>query len=151
MHLQLRDVQPADLERLFQFQDDPEANAMADFPARDRNAFFDHWHKNILRNDDIAAKAIIVNNEVVGSLVLWSSDNQWLLGYWVGREYWGKGYASNGLRLFLSEHTQRPIHAEVTENNIGSITVLKNNGFDDFGLVEQAESEHPLLAFVLNK
>ncbi|MEZ9234777.1 GNAT family N-acetyltransferase [Shewanella sp. 10N.286.52.A9] len=149
MHLQLRGVKSEDLEHLFQFQCEPEANEMADFPARDRNAFFEHWYQNILSNPAIAAQAIIVDDVVIGSIVLWQSENQWLLGYWVGREYWGKGYATNALRLFLSAHSTRPIFAEVAQHNVGSIAVLNKNGFTPMGVVEEADCDKPLLAFVL--
>ncbi|WP_076543246.1 GNAT family N-acetyltransferase [Shewanella sp. UCD-KL21] len=154
MHLQLRNVLATDLERLYQFQADPLANEMADFPARDRNAFYEHWQSNILSNADIAAKAIIVDNDIVGSMVLWQSEQQWLLGYWLGRDYWGKGFATNALRVFLAEQTQRPIFAEVTQDNIGSIKVLISNGFDHEAQLEDkldksAGNEWPLLLFRL--
>jgi len=41
----LRDVTEADLPILFDQQLDPEANRMAAFPARDRDAFMAHWTK----------------------------------------------------------------------------------------------------------
>ena len=150
MYLQLRNIKPTDLERLYQFQADPLANEMADFPARDHSAFFEHWQTNILSNTDIAAKAIIVDNDIVGSIVLWQSEQQWLLGYWLGREFWGKGIASNALRVFLSEQTQRPIIAEVTELNLGSIKVLEKNGFKHIGVANDPDSALPLLEFRLD-
>ena len=37
------EVEERDLPILFAYQDDPEANRMAAFPARDRDAFIAHW------------------------------------------------------------------------------------------------------------
>ncbi|MDO6618002.1 MULTISPECIES: GNAT family N-acetyltransferase [unclassified Shewanella] len=155
MHLQLRNVLATDLEHLYQFQADPQANEMADFPARDRNAFFEHWQSNILSHADITAKAIIVDNDIVGSVVLWQSEQQWLLGYWLGRDYWGQGIGTNALRVFLAEQTQRPIFAEVTQDNLGSIKVLISNGFihdaqlDDGQTNKSTDNERALLLFRL--
>ena len=41
----IRPVREDDLPILFEHQRDPEANAMAAFPARDREAFMEHWTK----------------------------------------------------------------------------------------------------------
>jgi len=40
-----RDVIETDLPVFFEHQRDPEATAMADFPARDREAFDAHWER----------------------------------------------------------------------------------------------------------
>ncbi len=52
-----------------------------------------------------------------------------LIGYWFGREYWGKGVATRALAEFLQGMTERPIHAHVAEHNGGSIRVLEKCGF----------------------
>ena len=44
-----------------------------------------------------------------------------LVGYWIGREYWGKGVASRALALFLMEVDERPLHAYVATHNAGSL------------------------------
>lgn len=43
--VQLREVLVADLPVFFEHQRDPEANRMAAFAARDRDAFMAHWSK----------------------------------------------------------------------------------------------------------
>ena len=49
--------------------------------------------------------------------------------YWIGREHWGAGLATQALQLFLGEDSTRPIHARVATDNAGSIRVLEKCGF----------------------
>lgn len=51
------------------------------------------------------------------------------IGYWFGREFWGKGIATEALRAFVSQVTTRPLHAYVAAHNVGSIRVLEKGGF----------------------
>ena len=53
--------------------------------------------------------------------------------YWLGRDYWGKGIATQALALFLGEVDTRPIHARVAKDNIGSKRVLEKCGFEVVG------------------
>ena len=45
--VRLRDVAEDDLPIFFEYERDPVANEMAAFPARDREAFMEHWTENI--------------------------------------------------------------------------------------------------------
>jgi RimJ/RimL family protein N-acetyltransferase len=48
------------------------------------------------------------------------------VGYWIGREYWGKGVATEALSQFLAHaEVRRPLHAAVAKHNVGSIRVLE--------------------------
>jgi RimJ/RimL family protein N-acetyltransferase len=54
------------------------------------------------------------------------------VGYWIGRIYWGRGYASAALGLVIEEAVRRQIPrliAHVFPDNAASIRVLENNGF----------------------
>jgi RimJ/RimL family protein N-acetyltransferase len=51
------------------------------------------------------------------------------VGYWIDRDWWGRGVASEALRLALAEINDRPIWALVVVTNIGSQRVLEKNGF----------------------
>jgi RimJ/RimL family protein N-acetyltransferase len=51
------------------------------------------------------------------------------VGYWLGREYWGKGIATAALAAYLKVEQQRPLHAYVAAHNIGSRRVLEKCGF----------------------
>lgn len=124
----LRPVVAADLPVLFEYQFDPEANRMAAFPARDREAFMNHWSK-LLVDPSVLLRAIVVNDEVVGNVTVFEQDGKHLVGYWIGRSHWGHGYASEALRQFLSWVSQRPLHAFVAKHNARSVRVLGKNGF----------------------
>jgi RimJ/RimL family protein N-acetyltransferase len=51
------------------------------------------------------------------------------VGYWLGREFWGQGIATQALALFLKEERTRPLVAHVAQHNIGSRRVLEKCGF----------------------
>ncbi len=125
----LRDVVEADLAVFLEHQRDPEANRMAAFPARDEEAFIAHWQR-ILADDVLIKKTIIWDGEVAGNVVSFEGDGMRLVGYWIGREFWGKGLATRALAELLEEVvTVRPVHAYVAATNVGSIRVLEKCGF----------------------
>ena len=126
--IQLRPVVASDLPVLFEHQREPEANAMAAFPARGRDAFMAHWAK-ILGNESLVAMAVLVDGCVAGHVDCWPQDGQRLVGYWIGKEYWGKGVATQMLSLFLRLIAHRPLHAHVAKQNVASIRVLEKCGF----------------------
>jgi len=125
----LRDATADDIPILFEHQVDPGANRMAAFPARDRQAFTEHWTNNVLGADGVIAKAILFDGQVVGNLLSWVQDGQRLVGYWIGRDHWGQGIASAALAAFVAEVRERPLVAHVAKHNAGSIRVLKKSGF----------------------
>ena len=132
----LRDVVRTDLPHFFEHQADPEATTMADFPARDREAFDAHWQK-VLANDENIKKTIVFEGQVAGNVLSWAQDGKQLVGYWLGKEFWGKGLATQALRELIDELDTRPLHAYVAKTNIGSIRVLEKCGF-----VRSDEDEH---------
>jgi RimJ/RimL family protein N-acetyltransferase len=124
----LRSVDPRDLPVLFAHQLDAEAVRLAAFPARDRDAFMAHWRK-ILADPLLEARTILVEGGVAGHIGSWTSGPDRLVGYWIGREYWGRGVATAALTQFLREITSRPLVARVAKHNAGSIRVLQKCGF----------------------
>jgi len=126
--VRLRAVEDGDLDVLFDHQADPEAAEMAAFPARDRERFDAHWAK-IRLDDTVVSRIIQVDGLVAGSINSWQDEGQRLVGYWIGREHWGRGVATNALTLFLSDLPARPVYAHVAAHNTGSIRVLQKCGF----------------------
>jgi RimJ/RimL family protein N-acetyltransferase len=124
----LRDVLESDLPVFFEHQSDPEATAMADFPPRDREAFDAHWER-ILADPALVKKTIVFEGRVAGNAVSWEQDGRRLVGYWVGKEFWGKGLATQALTELIDELGTRPLYAYVAKTNIGSIRVLEKCGF----------------------
>lgn len=127
-HVTLREVEARDLPILFAHQRDPEATRMAAFPAREHDAFMAHWAK-ILGDPTVLARTILVDGQVAGNLGSWTQDGARKLGYWLGREYWGRGIASAALRQFLALVPARPLTAHVAKHNLASLRVLQKSGF----------------------
>ena len=65
----LRDVAESDLDAFYQQQLDPEATAMALFPARDREAFDAHWRR-VLADDSAVKRTIVDDGAVAGHVAL---------------------------------------------------------------------------------
>ena len=124
----LRDVTEADLPIFFEQQLDPDATQMAAFPSRDRDAFMAHW-KKIMGNESNILKTILFNGHVAGNIVSWYQSGEWEVGYWIGKEYWGKGIGTKALTEFLGCVRARPLFAHVAKHNIGSQRVLQKCGF----------------------
>ncbi|MGI2166903.1 GNAT family N-acetyltransferase [Shewanella oncorhynchi] len=146
----LRPIIESDLEAIFVHQSDPIANQLAQFPPRDREAFFKHWHQNILGQVNVLPRAILVDGKFVGNIGHWQSDGQALIGYWIDREYWGKGIATQTLAQFLPLVSLRPLFAHVAKHNLASQRVLLRHGFvltDQ--LIQESEDTEALLEFVL--
>jgi RimJ/RimL family protein N-acetyltransferase len=127
--MMLRDVTPDDLPIFFEHQRDPDANRMADFPAREWDAFMTHWRTNVLGNASGRKQTIVVDGQVAGNVVSWDQAGKRLVGYWIGRAYWGQGVATAALTEFLRHETTRPLYAYVAAHNAGSIRVLEKCGF----------------------
>ena len=140
--LELRPTVEADLETLYAFQADPDAATMAGFPSRDRPTYFAHA-TGVLADPAVVKSTIVVDGEIVGSLVCFGSDDAREVGYWIGRGYWGGGIASRALQLFLAQVPQRPLRGFVVPGNVASQRVLAKCGFVPDG----EDGEH--LVFVL--
>jgi len=126
--VRLRGVTEDDLPIFFEHQRDPEANRMAAFPPRDRDAFMAHW-TTILRDASVVVRTVLLDGEVAGNVVAFDYEGRREVGYWIGRAFWGKGVATSALRAFLAEVRERPIYAGVAEHNVASIRVLEKWGF----------------------
>src|SRR5215207_473055 len=133
--VRLRSVEDEDLEVFFDHQADPQAVEMAAFPARDKDHFAAHWAK--IRGDDtLVARTIVADGMVAGNIGSWPENGQRLLGYWIGREFWGRGVATQALALLVDELSVLPLYAHVAAHNVGSIRVLEKCGFRRDGVNE---------------
>jgi RimJ/RimL family protein N-acetyltransferase len=126
--VRIRPVEDDDLPIFLAHQDDPIAAAMAAFPTRAPDVFFAHW-ATIRADPTNLTRTIVAGDEVVGDIVSWMHDGTRQVGYWIGREHWGKGYATAALRLLLDEVGDRPVMAHIAIDNIGSQRVVEKCGF----------------------
>lgn len=135
----LRDVVDDDIPVFFEQQNDPEAIEMAAFPPREWEPFRAHWDR-IRQDETCVTKTIVSEGVVAGNILSWPRDDGRFVGYWLGREFWGKGLATRALAE-LVEELDRPLYAEVSTANIGSIRVLEKCGFVEVGkTVERHEA-----------
>jgi len=124
----LRAVEDDDLPVFFEHQRDPDANRMAAFPPRERDAFVAHW-KKILVDPTSVIRTIVFEGEVAGNVLSFEHGGQREVGYWLGREYYGKGIATRALAAFLAQFPVRPLYAHVAKHNRASVRVLEKCGF----------------------
>ena len=124
----MRDVTEADLPVLFEHQNDPEANEMAAFPAREWDAFVAHWVESS-GDATVVRKAVVFDGRVAGWAGSFERSGKREVGYWIGREYWGKGIATKALAAFLDHDRTRPLLARVARHNVASLRVLEKCGF----------------------
>jgi RimJ/RimL family protein N-acetyltransferase len=61
----------------------------------------------------VAGGTIVVDGNVAGNIVSSEQSGKRLVGYGVGRDYWGRGVATAALLEFLGHETTRPLYAYV--------------------------------------
>jgi len=146
--IHLRAVQDEDLPIFFIQQLDPDANYMAAFTAKDPSdeaAFQRHWQR-IRADATVIIRTILAGQQVAGSISSYEEEGRPEVTYWLGREFWGKGIATQALTQFLAEvEPRRPIHARVAKDNHGSRRVLEKAGFvivgEDKGFANARQAE----------
>lgn len=124
----LRPVEASDLPIFFEHQRDSVAVRLAAFPSRDREAFDAHWAK-VLKSPTGLVRTVLFEGEVAGYVLSFELDGRREVGYWIGRNLWGRGVATRALALFLEVETARPLYGHVAKSNVGSIRVLEKCGF----------------------
>jgi RimJ/RimL family protein N-acetyltransferase len=87
------------------------------------------WRRARTRADaTVIQRTIVADGTVAGYIASWGQDAQRLLAYWIGRDQWGRGIATQALAQFTRQVTARPLHAHVAVRNAGSIRVLEKCG-----------------------
>lgn len=129
----LRDATAKDVPIFYRMHADPEANRAGAFTPRSKPAFFKHWRK-VLKNRLNLKKTLIADGEVAGYLVSFyrtgtGKPKRREIGYWIGREFWGRGLATAGLKILLQSHRIRPLYARVAKTNPASKKVALKCGF----------------------
>lgn len=131
--IELRDARRGDVPAFYAMHADPEANRAGAFVPRKKAEFFRHWAK-VLKNRLNLKKTLLKDGAVAGYLVSFyrtgtGKPKKREVGYWIAREHWGQGLATEGLRLLLREHRVRPLFARVAKTNPASRRVAEKCGF----------------------
>ena len=124
-----------DLNTLFQFQLDKQANYLAAFTSTDPNdkAAYIEKHSKFLTDPTKNTQTIKANDEIVGSIAKFVLENDAEITYWIDRKFWGQGIATCALKKFLEIEQSRPIYGRVAFDNYGSQRVLEKCGFVKIG------------------
>jgi RimJ/RimL family protein N-acetyltransferase len=131
MTLALRPATEADFDLYFALQQDLVAVRMAAFTSADladRGEFDARWRR-VLSEEGIVVKTVLVDGVAIGNVMWFAVDGVIEVSYWIARERWGRGYATEALRQLLTEVTERPVFARAAYDNVASQAVLKRNGF----------------------
>ena len=132
--IRLRDLERADLPVIYAQQADPEACELARVARRERDDFDRHWER-IRADKAVDVRVIDAGGQVAGYLVCFgswdpeASAGPRQVGYWLGRDFWGRGIATAALGLFLEELEERPLMAFTSPDHRASQVVLERCGF----------------------
>jgi len=129
--LVLRKAMEEDLPVFYEQQLSPEANRMAAFTRRnptDLEGFNEHW-KKIMADPTIQVMTILYHEKIAGYVLTFIMFDEREVGYWLGKDYWGKGIATEALKQFLAIITERPLYAHAAKDNVASVRVLEKCGF----------------------
>ncbi len=147
-----------DVDRLAKLLNDEEVSrwtATIPFPYSRQDAI--DCLNNILTQDLRNPYAVVMHDEIVACVSWWPDDAQNIeVGYWVGRDYWGRGIAARALSLLLALPElprNKPIVAKVMSGNEASGRVLLKNGFQFTGECQFYRMGKPVTGntFVLKK
>ena len=136
LEIKLRPTEISDLDFLFQFQLDKEGGYLAAFMPKDPTDKFAYIEKftKILNDSTVNNQTIIHNNVIAGSIAKFVMEGEAEITYWIDRNFWGQGIATQALKEFLAIETNRPIFGRVAFDNIGSQKVLEKCGFEKIGI-----------------
>lgn len=139
MGLKLREYNEKDLDRHLELFLMNEIYKKIDEKIRQQEK---EWLRRAIKNykkerPDFYTLAIILNDELIGNLIAEKIDykNKTLeVGFWIGKDYWGRGYTTEALNLFLKKikikFKPEKIYACHKKNNLASKRVLEKAGFN---------------------
>ena len=82
-----------------------------------------------MNSSQITKRTIVAEGQVAGHIACYPHGENIEVTYWLGREFWGRGLATQALNRMLHLVVDRPILARAATDNIGSIRVLQKCGF----------------------
>lgn len=134
--IQIRPIEPPDLDAFFDHLQHPPAQQMAAFiheDPSDRTAHDAHWAR-LLENDSVCKRSIELIEPsgtpvLVGHIMSFDMQGDREITYWIDHHHWGKGIATQALKQFLGTEQTRPLFGRAAQDNIASIRVMEENGF----------------------
>ncbi|MEO6695179.1 MAG: GNAT family N-acetyltransferase [Ignavibacteria bacterium] len=107
----------------------------------------DFWLNKSVNDSDSFSFAIENNGLHVGGIGLHKKyDHSAEVGYWIGEEYWGKGFGTEALEKILdvafNELNLVRVHAHVFDGNIASEKILIKCGFEYEGFLKKVHKKN---------
>jgi ribosomal-protein-alanine N-acetyltransferase len=121
------------------------------YPYTESNA--KEWLEFVRKQDLVTTFCVEVDGHVAGSIGLVLKDDVYRktveIGYFIGEEFWGKGVATEAVRLLI-DYIQKQfdvvrIYAEVFDYNKASMKVLEKNGFHCESIRKKAAYKNNML------
>jgi len=133
--VQLRPVVKSDIALFFEHHLElrplPAGASIADLDSR-KATFVDRWEQ--MRSDErVLARTIVWKGAVTGYVVHLIQRDKPSISCWLGRDYWGKGVATQAVRDFLDLIEKRPVYARVAYDNLAAMQVFRKTGFEIVG------------------
>lgn len=132
-HIELRPVDDDDLDAIFTMMSDPDAVALAAFTAddpSDRDAF-DEWMRRHRGADGVEMFVVTSSGGFAGTAALFPVDGDREVSFWIARHAWGRGVATDALRLLIHHEPERPLFARAAAHNAAAIAALQRAGFTE--------------------
>ena len=132
-HIELRGLEDDDVDAVFEMLRDADAVAMAAFAADhpdDREAF-DAWIAGERAAADVVYLVVTENGGFAGTVAAFTVDGDREVTFWLARHAWGRGIASEALRLLISHESERPLFARIAAHNAAAVAVAEKNGFTE--------------------
>lgn len=138
----LRPVETCDLGRVAQFLADHDvarmtASVPSPYPAVAAEGWLMLMRARAHLGEDFIFAVELPGDGLIGVIGAHKREGKVKVGYWIGRPYWGHGYATEALRAFVTEaQNLGDLHASHFLDNPASGRVLEKAGFVPTGAVE---------------
>ena len=135
--LVLRPWRESDAADLYRYASDPEVGPAAGWKPHESEADSLNVLREIMINDRTWAVTIAPSERAVGSIGIFpgtaeGENGEWEIGYWIGKPFWGNGYAPEAVRALLSLYFAfgaERIWCAHAEGNDKSRRVIEKCGF----------------------
>ena len=136
--LTLKKPMPADIDRLVLLINDREVSASLSRVPHPYGVSDAKTWLGVAESSPYTFNIYLADALIGGAGLTVTGDGDWELGYWLGKDYWSYGYATeaaSGLLEYAKPRLppQSIIMANVYPSNVGSIGVLKKLAFEQTG------------------
>jgi RimJ/RimL family protein N-acetyltransferase len=132
--VELREMRDEDHDAVFEMMRDADAIAMAAFTASDPDdrESFTVWLARNRSLSGVLQFVVTENGRFAGTAASFPVGSDREVTYWIARHAWGRGVATEALRLLIAQDPVRPLRARVAVHNAASRVVMQRCGFREF-------------------